>query len=255
MRFSRIQFTPDLLPGDITGANIYNQAENRFVFTRGPIFGNLILADEINRASPKTQSALLEAMQEQQVTVEGTGHPLEAPFLVIATQNPIEFEGTYPLPEAQLDRFIMKIAVGYPDEEAELQILMQRRDRRRDEVPIEAVVSTQDFLQMQDALESVYMDERIARYVVALVRATRSDTRVAVGASPRGMLSLFKLARASALLEERDYVTPEDVKAVAVQALSHRVILKPEIWVRQIREEEVVRDLLQRVPAPAPVEE
>jgi MoxR-like ATPase len=253
--FSRIQFTPDLLPGDITGATIYNQAESSFEFRRGPLFANLILADEINRASPKTQSALLEAMQEQHVTIGRTQHRLDAPFLVIATQNPIELEGTYPLPEAQLDRFIMRVEVGYPEEEAEVRMLLNRRDRRDDEVVIEPIVSAEELLQMQAALETVYVDEQVSRYIAAIVRATRTDSRVAVGASPRGTLALFKLARAAAVLDERDYVTPEDVKTIATEALAHRIILKPEMWARQIREEKVVGDLLRKVPVPAPVDQ
>ena len=255
MTFSRIQFTPDLLPGDITGSNIFDQKEGRFKFVPGPIFANLILADEINRASPKTQSALLEAMQEQHVTIEGVGHPLESPFTVIATQNPIEFEGTYPLPEAQLDRFIMKIDIGYPDEETEVAILTGRQDRKRDEVTIESVLGTGDLMEMRSVVEDVYMDERLCRYAVALVRETRVDARVAIGASPRGTLALFKLSRAFALLKGRDFVTPEDIKEIAVAALFHRIILKPEIWVRKISEKDVIGDLLRRVPVPAPVEQ
>lgn len=255
LEFSRIQFTPDLLPSDITGATIYDQAERRFEFRRGPLFANLVLADEINRASPKTQSALLEAMQEQHVTIGGEEHALASPFLVLATQNPIELEGTYPLPEAQLDRFLMRIEVGYPDEEAELRMLLNRRDRKVDEVEIEAVVSGTELLAMHEALESVHVEENVGRYMASIVRASRADNRVAVGASPRGSLALFKLARAAAVLDERDFVTPEDVKAVATEALTHRIILKPEMWARSIREEDVVSDLLRKVPVPAAVEE
>lgn len=255
LAFSRIQFTPDLLPSDITGATIYDQVERRFEFRRGPLFSNLVLADEINRASPKTQSALLEAMQEQHVTVGGAEHSLVSPFLVIATQNPIELEGTYPLPEAQLDRFLMRVEVGYPDEEAELRMLLNRRDRKADEVDIDAVVSGSELLAMQETLESVYVEENVGRYMASIVRASRSDNRVAVGASPRGSLALFKLSRASAVLDERDFVTPEDVKAVATEALTHRIILKPEMWARSIREEDVVSDLLRKVPVPAAIEE
>ena len=254
LEFSRIQFTPDLLPGDITGSNIYDRTENTFVFSRGPVFSHIVLADEINRASPKTQSALLEAMQEAQVTIEGTRHTLDRPFIVFATQNPIEFEGTYPLPEAQLDRFIMKLAVGYPDKDHEIEILMRRQERRKDDVDLQAVVSREDVIEMQLAVEQVYMSEEIGAYIVDIVRATRSDSRVQLGASPRGSLALFKLARSAAALDARDFVTPEDVKKVAKQGLSHRIMLKPEVWMRDVPEEEIVADILQRVPVPRPLD-
>jgi MoxR-like ATPase len=250
LEFKRIQFTPDLLPSDITGSFLYNQRESRFEFRRGPVFTNLLLADEINRATPKTQAALLEAMQEAQVTVEGEAFPLDPPFLVIATQNPIELEGTYPLPEAQLDRFLMRVAVGYPDDpEQERAILTRRRERREDEARVATVVSRKDLLAMQ-ALEEVFVGEAVERYVVDLVRATRVDSRVSLGASPRGALALLKLARAQAGLRRRDYVTPDDVKATAVPALAHRLSLRPELWVTRVSAADVVADLLGKVPTP-----
>ena len=250
IEFNRIQFTPDLLPGEITGGYIYNQREAQFEFRRGPLFANLLLGDEINRATPKTQSALLEAMQERQVTVEGSRFPLDPPFLVIATQNPVEFEGTYPLPEAQLDRFIMRTSVGYPDPEHELEILLRRQARKQDTVTLEAVVSHHELLEMQRALEEVYVSEAIAKYTVDLARATREDNRIEVGASPRGVFALFKLARAAAVVDARDFVTPEDVKSVAAIALAHRLLLQPEYWVRGVSDVSVVEDALNSVPTP-----
>lgn len=249
--FSRIQFTPDLLPGDITGGYVYNQRDQEFEFRKGPLFANLVLADEINRATPKTQSALLEAMQEHQVTVEGVRYVLEAPFAVIATQNPIEFEGTYPLPEAQLDRFIMRTSVGYPNEDEEVEILDRRKKRMRDEVELAPVVKRAELLEMQNALEEVHVTDELGRYIVRLARATRSDSKVQVGSSPRGVLALLKLSRARAVIDGRDFVTPEDVKAVATIALSHRLFLKPEFWVRGISDESVVVDVMNEVPIPA----
>ena len=248
--FKRIQFTPDLLPSDITGSFLYDQREARFEFRRGPIFTSLLLADEINRATPKTQSALLEAMQESQVTVEGERFPLEAPFLVIATQNPIELEGTYPLPEAQLDRFLMRVSVGYPDRGDEIEILARRRRRREDAISLAPVVSRAELSAMQASLEDVHVAEVTEHYVVDLVQATRSDPRVALGASPRGTLALFKLARAAAAIARRDFVLPDDVKAMAVPALAHRLILKPELWAARISPAQVVETLLAQVPAP-----
>jgi len=250
LNFKRIQFTPDLLPSDITGSFLYDQREGRFEFRRGPIFTNLLLADEINRATPKTQAALLEAMQETQVTVEGERFPLDPPFLVIATQNPIELEGTYPLPEAQLDRFLMRLAVGYPDREQEREILARRRERRMDAARVPTVLSREELLAMQAALEDVFVSEAIERYIVDLVQATRADTRVALGASPRGALALLKLARAQAALSRRDFVTPDDVKTMTVPALAHRLILRPELWVSKVSPDQVVADLLSQVPTP-----
>jgi len=250
LNFKRIQFTPDLLPSDITGSFLYDQREGRFEFRRGPIFTNLLLADEINRATPKTQAALLEAMQETQVTVEGERFALNPPFLVIATQNPIELEGTYPLPEAQLDRFLMRLAVGYPDREQEREILARRRERRVDAARVPTVLSREELLVMQAALEDVFVSEPIERYIVDLVQATRADSRVALGASPRAALALLKLARAQAALWRRDFVTPDDVKAMAVPALAHRLILRPELWVSKVSSDQVVADLLSQVPTP-----
>jgi len=250
LNFKRIQFTPDLLPSDITGSFLYDQREGRFEFRRGPVFTNLLLADEINRATPKTQAALLEAMQETQVTVEGERFPLDPPFLVIATQNPIELEGTYPLPEAQLDRFLMRLAVGYPDREQEREILARRRERRVDAARVPTVLSREELLAMQAALEDVFVSEAIERYIVDLVQATRADGRVALGASPRAALALLKLARAQAALGRRDFVTPDDVKTMAVPALAHRLILRPELWVSKVSPDQVVADLLSQVPTP-----
>ena len=250
IEFRRIQFTPDLLPGEITGGYVYNQREAQFEFRRGPLFANLLLGDEINRATPKTQSALLESMQERQVTVEGARFPLAPPFIVIATQNPVEFEGTYPLPEAQLDRFIMRTSVGYPDPDQELEILLRRQERKQDTVALEPVVSHAELLEMQRALEEVHVSEAIARYIVDLARATRADGRIQVGASPRGVFALFKLARAAAVLDERDFATPEDVKSVAAIALAHRLLLQPEHWVRGVSDVSVVEDALATVPTP-----
>jgi MoxR-like ATPase len=248
--FRRIQFTPDLLPSDITGSFLFDQRQARFEFRPGPIFTNLLLADEINRATPKTQSALLEAMQEAQVTIEGERFVLEPPFLVIATQNPIELEGTYPLPEAQLDRFLMRLAVGYPGPEEEVEILARRRQRREDAVNISPVVSRAELSAMQAALEDVHVAPVTERYIVDLVQATRGDHRVAIGASPRGTLALLKLARALAALRRRDFVLPDDVKAMAVPALAHRLILKPELWASRVSAPQVVQSLLAQVPAP-----
>jgi MoxR-like ATPase len=248
--FRRIQFTPDLLPSDITGSFLYDQAHGRFEFRPGPVFTNLLLADEINRATPKTQAALLEAMQEAQVTVEGQSFPLAPPFLVIATQNPIELEGTYPLPEAQLDRFLMRIGVGYPEPAVERAILRIRRERRTDAATVPALVSRAELLAMQAALEDVFVSDGLEQYIVALAQATRADARVALGASPRGSLALLKLARAEAALRGREFVLPDDVKAMAVAALAHRLVLKPELWVSRVTPVQVVETLLGEVPVP-----
>jgi MoxR-like ATPase len=250
MKFSRIQFTPDLMPGDVTGSSIYNQRSADFEFRPGPIFANLLLADEINRAPPKTQAALLEAMQERQVTIEGRTNPLERPFIVLATQNPIEYEGTYPLPEAQLDRFVARIGVGYPSREDEWQILDRRLERQEDEIELEAVVDGPTVVEMQRSLEQVHVSEPAGLYMVDIVAATRASQRLQVGASPRGTLALLKLARGKAVLDGRDYVTPEDVKAVAVPALAHRLTLRPELWVQRISGDQIVREALATVPTP-----
>ena len=248
--FSRVQFTPDLLPADVTGSSIYNQREGRFEFRKGPVFTNLLLGDEINRAPPKTQAALLEAMQEKQVTVEDVTYPLPPPFLVIATENPIEYEGTYPLPEAQLDRFMLRASVGYPTRAQELEILKRRVERRSDEVKLSRVVEATGLLAMQRALENVHVSDDVGSYVVDIVAATRSHPEVEVGSSPRGALALMKLSRGKALFAGRDFVTPEDVKAVAEPALAHRLTLRPELWVRRISGSDVVTKLLEEVPAP-----
>lgn len=248
--FTRIQFTPDLLPGEITGGYVYNQRESQFEFRRGPVFANLLLGDEINRATPKTQSALLEAMQERQITVEGERFPLERPFLVIATQNPVEFEGTYPLPEAQLDRFIMRTSIGYPSADDEYEILHRRQERKQDTLDLVKVVSKDEMLEMQASLEEVHVSEPIGRYMVDLARITREDAKVQVGASPRGVYALLKLSRARAVLDGRDFVTPEDVKAVAIVGLAHRIVLKPEYWVRGISDSSIVEDAMREVPTP-----
>ena len=250
--FGRVQFTPDLVPSDITGATIYDQHRGTFEFRRGPVFTNILLADEINRAPAKTQAALLEAMEERQVTIEGETYPLPPPFLVLATQNPIEFEGTYPLPEAQLDRFLMRIGVGYPSNDDEWRIIERRLQRRTDVVQLTPVVGSSDLEQMKASVENVFVSEAIGRYIVSIVDATRSAPRVQVGASPRGSLALVKLARAKAVLAGREFVTPEDVKAVAVPALAHRIALRPDSWVAGVKGDGIVRDVLDSVPAPPP---
>ena len=250
LRFSRIQFTPDLMPSDVTGSSVFDQRNAEFQFLPGPIFTNLLLADEINRAPPKTQAALLEAMQEQQVTTEGQTRMLEAPFIVLATQNPIEYEGTYPLPEAQLDRFLIRIGIGYPSREHELELLARRLKRGEDEVELHSVVDAPTLIAMQQALEQVHVSDSISGYIVDLVTATRDSKRLAVGASPRGSLALLKLSRAKAALAGRDFVVPEDVKTVAIPALAHRLTLRPELWVQRIRGEDVVAEALASVPTP-----
>jgi len=248
--FKRIQFTPDLLPGDITGGYIFNRTKNNFELRKGPLFANIVLADEINRASPKTQSALLEAMQEGQVTIEGETLPLPEPFLVLATQNPIEYEGTFPLPEAQLDRFMLKLKVGYPNMEEEKLILRRRRERKQDEVVLRQITQAAQLLEMRDAVETIHVDLDLEGYIAALVHATRADRRVAVGASPRGSLAFLKMARANAALEGRDYITPDDIKRYAVPVLGHRVILQPEYWMASQVTGDVIQDSLSKTPVP-----
>jgi len=250
LNFKRIQFTPDLLPGDITGSYVYDRSQGRFELRKGPIFANIILADEINRASPKTQSALLEAMQEYQVSLEGETLPLPDPFIVIATQNPIEYEGTFPLPEAQLDRFLIKLAVGYPSLDDEQEILKRRRERRTDAFNFGSVINAETLLAMRQAIENVYIEPDLERYIVRLVHQTRLDSRVAVGASPRGSLALLKLARAQAALDGRDYVLPDDVKAFAKPALIHRLILNPELWLRVGATDQILSSIIEGVPVP-----
>lgn len=248
--FKRIQFTPDLLPGDITGGYVFDSNLNRFQLRRGPLFTNILLADEINRASPKTQSALLEAMQEYQVTLEGETQSLPAPFIVIATQNPIEYEGTFPLPEAQLDRFMIKLAIGYPKAEEEDEILKRRAERRGDRVTLQAVIAPATFLAMRAAVEEVYIDPDVRRYIVDLVAKTRRHRQVAVGASPRGSLALLKLARAWAAIQGRDYVLPDDIKQFIQPALAHRLILDPSLWGSKKTENAVIEEIENSVQVP-----
>ena len=252
--FTRVQFTPDLLPADLTGSFIYNQRSTDFEFRRGPIFTGLLLADEINRTPPKTQAALLEAMQEGQVTVEGETFPLAAPFHVLATANPIEYEGTYPLPEAQLDRFLLRVSFGYPTETGEYDVVSSRLGRREEEIRLERVTDADGLLQMQAAVESVDVDESVRRYGVTLARATRAHRDVLAGASPRGTLSLILTARAFALLRGRDYVIPEDVKAVATAVLAHRISLRPELWMTDASGSQVIEAVLRTVAVPSTVE-
>lgn len=250
MAFKRIQFTPDLLPGDITGGYIFDSSRGQFVLRKGALFTQILLADEINRASPKTQSALLEAMQEYQVTLEGQTLPLEEPFIVVATQNPIEYEGTFPLPEAQLDRFIIKLSVGYPSAEVEQEILRRRRVRRQELAVLQPVLTPQDFVAMRRAIEEVYVDADIEAYIIELVGRTRRHKQIVIGASPRGSLALLKLARAWAAIQGRSYVLPDDVKEFAGPALSHRIILEPNLWGSKKAENAVIDEILQSTPVP-----
>jgi len=250
LSFSRVQFTPDVLPSDITGATVLDLATNQPVFRPGPVFAQLVLADEINRAPAKTQAALLEAMQERQVTADGVTHRLPAPFLVIATENPIESEGTYPLPEAQLDRFLVRMRLGYPATPDEVRLLHERIDRGSDDVALEPVLTAEQFVEVQAAVEKVHVEPSLVEYIVAVVGATRRDPDLEVGASPRGSLALMKVSRAWALVQGRDFVTPDDVRQVAVPALAHRVVLTAEAWARRADEAAVVRRALDSVPAP-----
>jgi MoxR-like ATPase len=250
LEFARVQFTPDLMPMDVTGSAVPGGLTGDLEFRPGPIFTNLLLADEINRAPPKTQAALLEAMEERQVTIDVATRTLNPPFLVIATQNPIEYEGTYPLPEAQLDRFLTRIAVGYPTPDDEWEVIARRMERRMDDVRLATVVDRATIIAMQRAVEEVHVAEAVGRYMVALVVSTRSHRNVSVGASPRGSLALMKLARARAAVEGRDFVTPDDVKQVAVAALAHRIILRPELWVQDLRPAHVVEECLDEVATP-----
>jgi|TARA_B110000263_G_scaffold154177_1_gene133828 MoxR-like ATPase len=248
--FKRVQFTPDLLPADITGTNIYDAKKGEFTFKPGPIFCNLLLSDEINRAPPKTQAALLEAMQEKQVTIGIVTHKLPAPFLTMATQNPVEQEGTYPLPEAQLDRFMFKMSVGYPDRADEDEILRRRIERKKDEVEVDVITDPARVVAMQQAIEDVYVDPAVRMYMVEIVSRTREDPRVLVGSSPRGSQALLKTGRAAAAMRGRDFVTPDDVKSVATLAVAHRLILKPEHQIKGLENEQVVTDILRQVPVP-----
>ena len=249
-KFKRVQFTPDLLPSDIMGTYMYDQQAGEFKLRPGPLFANLLLADEINRAPPKTQAALLEAMEEKQVTIEGITHKLPAPFVTLATQNPIEQEGTYPLPEAQMDRFLMKMSMGYPNRQEEKAILARRKMRGKDDHDVEQITSPKKVVAMQKALEEVHIDPAILSYIVEVVQRSREDHRVITGASPRASQSLFKTGRAAAAIDGRDYVIPDDIKGVALQVVSHRIVLKPEAKIRGITGMHIMRKILNEVPVP-----
>ena len=248
--FSRIQFTPDLLPADITGTYIYNVKTGEFDLRRGPVFTNILLADEINRAPPKTQAALLEAMQERQATLDGKTHPIKDPFIVIATQNPIEYEGVYPLPEAQLDRFLVKLNLGYPNRAEEVEIMKRRMLRAKEEVFLEPAVDTKTILELQRTVEEIHVDDDVLGYVADIVQATRNQRQVEIGASPRGSLAIFKLARARAVFHGRDFVIPDDVKEVAAPALVHRMIMKSESWVKGTDPRQIVDEVMKTIPVP-----
>lgn len=250
LQFTRVQFTPDLLPADLLGSTVYDMQSGHFEFRRGPIFTNLLLADEINRTPPKTQAALLEAMAESQVSIDGATHALPAPFIVLATDNPIEYEGTYPLPEAQLDRFTIRLELRYLTEQEEASMLRRRIERGSAEPTVTQVVDAHDLVAMRESVEQVTVHDDVLRYVVSLAAATRQHPQIAVGASPRAELDLVQLARARALLQGRDYVVPEDVKTLAVPAIAHRITLRPEMWVRRVRGSDVVDELLRRLPVP-----
>jgi len=250
MQYKRIQFTPDLLPGDITGGYVFDSNQNRFAVRKGPIFCNILLADEINRASPKTQSALLEAMQENQVTLEGETTPLPQPFVVIATQNPVEYEGTFSLPEAQLDRFIIKLSLGYPLPEEERDILLRRIERKKDDVILDCVMSPEILAAMRRTVENVFVDPDIITYIITLVGKSRNYSPVAVGASPRGSLALLKISRAWAAIHGRDYVIPDDIKIFCEPVLSHRIILNPNLWDIRDADKKTVREIRQSVQVP-----
>ncbi len=248
--FKRIQFTPDLLPADITGSYIYDRNTGDFKMRKGPIFTNLLLADEVNRAPPKTQAALLEAMQEKQTTIEGETYKLDDPFIVIATQNPIEYEGTYPLPEAQVDRFLLRLQVGYPKAKEEVEILRRRKERKEDDVNIKKVTGPERLLKMQRKIEDVHLDDDIKRYIVQIVQKTRDNKDVEVGSSPRGSLALMKLSMANAAMRGRDYVVPDDVKFIVKEALSHRLVLKPGPAIKGVDERDIIEETIKKVPVP-----
>jgi len=248
--FSRIQFTPDLLPADITGTYIYNVKTLDFELRRGPVFTNILLADEINRAPPKTQAALLEAMQERQTTLDGRTHPIKDPFIVIATQNPIEYEGVYPLPEAQLDRFLLRLQLGYPNRTEEVEILKRRMERAQEDVLLQPAANGETILALQKTVERIHVDDDVLGYVTDIVQATRVQRQIEVGASPRGSLAIFKLARARAVFHGRDYVIPDDVKEVAGPALVHRMIMKAESWVKGVDPRQIVDEILKTIPVP-----
>lgn len=248
--FKRIQFTPDLLPGDITGGYIYNRSQGEFTLRKGSLFAHIVLADEINRASPKTQSALLEAMQEYQVSLEGETHSLPVPFITIATQNPIEYEGTFPLPEAQIDRFMIKLSVGYPSREDEGEILRNRRKRKQDSFDLEAITNSSGLLAMREVAETVFVDPDLETYIVDLVQKTREHEKIAVGASPRGALALMKLSRAWAAMHERNYVVPDDIKIFFHPVLNHRIILIPGLWSSRVANTRILDEIINSVPVP-----
>jgi len=248
--FSRIQFTPDLLPADITGTYVYNVRSGEFELRKGPIFTNILLADEINRAPPKTQAALLEAMQERQATLDGKTHLLENPFIVIATQNPIEYEGVYPLPEAQLDRFLVKLQLGYPARTEEVEILHRRMQRRQEDVTLDPVADARTILDLQKTVEGIHVEDDVLGYIADIVQATRFQRQIEVGASPRGSLAIFKLSRARAVFHGRDYVIPDDVKEVVASALVHRLIMKTESWVKGTSPAQVLEEILRTIPVP-----
>jgi MoxR-like ATPase len=248
--FKRVQFTPDLLPADITGTYVFRRDGGSFELRKGPVFANILLADEINRAPPKTQAALLEAMQEKQVTLEGRTHPLPRPFIVLATQNPLEYEGTYPLPEAQVDRFLLKTEVGYPSVEEEKEILGRRKERKRDEVDLTQVCSPEIIMEMQAAVEQVHVEDSMRDYIVSIVEATRNNSQLEVGASPRGSLALMRLSMTLATINGRDYIIPDDVKKVAIPALAHRLILQPDPWIKGVRAEQILGRILMEIPVP-----
>ncbi len=247
--FSRIQFTPDMLPSDVTGVSIYNQVNSKFEFRPGPVMSQIVLADEINRATPKTQAALLEAMEEKQVTVDGVTHQLPRPFMVLATQNPIEYEGTFPLPEAQLDRFLVRLRLGYPGLEDEIDVI-ERQQFRHPVYDLEQVASEEELLQSQEDVKAVYVAPAVKRYMVDLARQTREHPEVYLGASPRGSLALYRTGQARAAMQGREFVLPDDVKALAQPALSHRVILGPAARLRDLSADQIVEEILERVPVP-----
>ena len=248
--FSRIQFTPDLLPADITGTYVYNVKSGDFELRKGPVFTNILLADEINRAPPKTQAALLEAMQERQTTLDGKTHLLGDPFIVMATQNPIEYEGVYPLPEAQLDRFLVRLQLGYPTRIEEVEIMRRRMTRGQEDVVLDPAVDSDTVLDLQKTVEGIHVDDDVLGYIADIVQATRTQRQIEIGASPRGSLAIFKLSRARAVFHGRDYVIPDDVKEVAASALVHRLIMKAESWVKGTNPNQVLEDILKTIPVP-----
>lgn len=250
LEFRRAQFTPDLLPADLTGSEVFNQKTNEFEFRPGPVFTGLLLADEINRTPPKTQAALLEAMQERQVSIEGTTHALPRPFHVLATANPVETEGTYPLPEAQLDRFLMRLTFGYPSADDEWDVIARRIERREESIDVERVLQVGELEKLQRSVETIHVSEAVGRYAVALVRETREHSETAMGSSPRGSLALIQCARALALIQGREFVIPEDIKTLAHACLEHRVVIRPELWLQNISPASVIDSILTRVPAP-----